>query len=415
LVVVGGVGIGKDLQVGGNLYTTGTIYANTIYTGVWALTTATSFTGGTIPNSVLISSSTQATSTSTGSLVVVGGVGIGGNLYVGGTISIGTGSSSISGIASLSAGVITVTSTATSTGTNTGALVVAGGVGIGGATYIAATSYVAGAQIITTATLGNYAASFLGGSVPFAVNITSSTQATSTSTGSLVVVGGVGIGKDLQVGGNLYTTGTIYSGPWAVNTSTLSVSTATFATYETVVASPTSTFTIPGGYQIGQIQVAANGIILGSGDYTASNGTTVVVNRTRNIGDVIRVTGMSGQWATATTYAFVATEVTASSNGQTTFTVSYNTASTQVYLNGVLLNTADYTANNGTTIVLVSGTGVQIGHIMRVLSYNLYNISGALSLSGGTVNGTVNVTGTLKQNGNSINAISAAMSIALGM
>jgi hypothetical protein len=182
-----------------------------------------------------------------------------------------------------------------------------------------------------------------------------------------------------------------------------------------VVASPTSTFTIPGGYSVGQIQVSANGIILGTSDYTASNGTTVVVNRSRNIGDVIRVMGLSGTFATATTYAFVATEVVAGSNGQTSFTVSYNTASTQVYLNGVLLNTADYTANNGTTVVLASGTGVQIGHIMRVLSYNLYNISGALSLSGGTVNGTVNVIGSLRQNGVSVNAISAAMSIALGM
>jgi hypothetical protein len=411
-------------------------------------------------------------------LVVAGGVGIGGNLYVGGTISVGTGSSSLSGISSLSAGVITVTSNATSTGTATGALVVAGGVGIGGNVYIGATSYVGGAQIITSATIGSYAASFLGGTVPFsvaitsstqatststgslvvsggvgvggnmfvggsftatgiiyqgpwavstgssgatftggtvpfAVNITSSTQATSTSTGSLVVVGGVGVGGNMFVGGSFTATGTIYQGPWAVTTGTLS--TATLAFYETVVASPTTTFTVPGGYSVGQIQVSANGIILGSGDYTASNGTTVVVNRSRNIGDVIRVMGVSGSWATATTYAFVATEVTAASNGQTTFTVSYNTASTQVYLNGVLLNTADYTANNGTTIVLASGTGVQIGHIMRVLSYNLYNISGALSLSGGTVNGTVNVVGTLKQNGNSVNAISAAMSIALGM
>jgi hypothetical protein len=223
----------------------------------------------------------------------------------------------------------------------------------------------------------------------------------------------VGIGGQVNIGGNLFTTGTIYQGPWAVSTG--SVSTATLAVYETVVASPTTTFTVPGGYAVGNIQVSANGIILGSGDFTASNGTTVVVNRSRNIGDVIRIMGLSGSWATATTYAFVATEVTAASNGQTTFTVSYNAASTQVYLNGVLLNTADYTASNGTTVVLASGTGVQIGHVMRVLSYSLYNISGALSLSGGTVNGTVNVTGSLRQNGVSVNAISAAMSIALGM
>jgi hypothetical protein len=105
----------------------------------------------------------------------------------------------------------TITSNVTSTSTTTGALQVVGGVGVGGNLYVASTSYVGGAVIITSATIGNYAASFLGGTVPYAVNITSSTQATSTTTGSLVVVGGVGIGGNLYVGNTLTVLSTLAS------------------------------------------------------------------------------------------------------------------------------------------------------------------------------------------------------------
>jgi hypothetical protein len=44
---------------------------------------------------------------------------------------------------------------------------------------------------------------FTGGTVANAITITSSTQATSTTTGALIVTGGVGIGKDLHAG-NIY-------------------------------------------------------------------------------------------------------------------------------------------------------------------------------------------------------------------
>jgi hypothetical protein len=51
----------------------------------------------------------------------------------------------------------------------------------------------------TAGNLINYIAN--GGTFTTALSITSSTQATSTTTGALVVTGGVGIGRDLWVGG----------------------------------------------------------------------------------------------------------------------------------------------------------------------------------------------------------------------
>jgi hypothetical protein len=50
-----------------------------------------------------------------------------------------------------------------------------------------------------------------------------------------------------------------------------------------------TTFTVSGGYTVGTAQVTANGIDLGSGDFTASNGSTVILNAARNAGDVIRI------------------------------------------------------------------------------------------------------------------------------
>jgi hypothetical protein len=73
---------------------------------------------------------------------------------------------------------------------------------------------------------------------------------------------------------------TVSGGGGSLTTSTLSL------TEQTVVAT-TTTFSVVGGYIPGQIQVFANGILLSSSDYTASTSPTVVLNRARNIGDIM--------------------------------------------------------------------------------------------------------------------------------
>ena len=66
---------------------------------------------------------------------------------------------------------------------------------------------------VSTSSLGisGGGATFTGGTVPNAVNITSSTQSTTTATGALQVVGGVGIGGNLALGGAIYANGSIGS------------------------------------------------------------------------------------------------------------------------------------------------------------------------------------------------------------
>ena len=232
-------------------------------------------------------------------------------------------------------------------------------------------------------------------SVPVVLSAT--TASVSTTTGALTVAGGVG------VGGALYA-GSVYAG----GTQLLPNSIQTFT-----AAANTTTFAISGGYVVGQIQVFVNGISLSSvaGDFTASNGSTVVLATPRNAGDVVQVISQqsfnpSGQ------QAYIFNQYT--SNGTTTtFATNYNTATVQVYQNGVLQYPTTYTANNGTSIVFSSipSNGTVIG----VISFNSVSIANAISSSGGTIQGNLNVAGSLQQNGQDITAFATAMAVAMGI
>lgn len=90
------------------------------------------------------------------------------------------------------------------------------------------------------------------------------------------------------------------------------------------------------------------------------------------------VKSISGATATYTRTSFTAT------GGQTTFTVAYTVGFVQVYLNGVFLNGTEFTATNGTTVVLA--VGATAGDIVEVVAYNIVNIgiaNTATNLAGG--------------------------------
>jgi hypothetical protein len=173
---------------------------------------------------VEITTSTNATSTNTGALQVVGGTGIGGALYVGGLANI--------------SGATSITNTTSAFSTTTGALTVAGGVGIQGSLYVGDTiignltgnvngnattvgtknvailssphylTFVNSNNSSTTAELFYTTSSLRFIPSTGIVEIDRTTTSTGTTTGALVVTGGVGIGRDLYVGGIIYGTAT---------------------------------------------------------------------------------------------------------------------------------------------------------------------------------------------------------------
>jgi hypothetical protein len=179
LLVDGGVGIIKDLYVGGNAFiggsaviTTGTIggYGVTNISGgtdtsvstatgvvvIWNTSTLQTVTsrGNSTTYAINILNSTQSNDTGSGALTIAGGVGLGGNLNVGNNISIGGNE--------LLTGNLTVNGFLQSTGTTTGALTVAGGAGIGGNINIGGDTNVGGALNVTGKTTFNNDVTFLG-------------------------------------------------------------------------------------------------------------------------------------------------------------------------------------------------------------------------------------------------------------
>lgn len=88
-------------------------------------------------------------------------------------------------------------------------------------------------------------------------------------------------------------------------------------------------------------------------------------------------------WTSLPSATYTRTSFTATS-GQTTFSAVYVPGYVEVFLNGVLLNDADYTASNGTTVVLA--VGAVAGDIVELVAYNATLITTATTsanLAGG--------------------------------
>jgi hypothetical protein len=94
-----------------------------------------------------------------------------------------------------------------------------------------------------------------------------------------------------------------------------------------------------------------------------------------------------------------------SATSKTTFTIpgGYSAGSAFVYLNGALLEPSEYTASNGTTVVL--GTACAVGDEFRLVGFSSFSVANALPLSGGTISGNLDVTGTLKRAGVDVVAV----------
>ena len=120
-----------------------------------------------------------------------------------------------------------------------------------------------------------------------------------------------------------------------------------------------TTFTV--NYTVGNILVFMNGAKLNSADFTATNGTSVVLASGATVGDIVEVVEYGGASANYSTTSFTATA------NQTAFSGSYNVNKSAVYLNGVLLlPTTDYSIS-ASAVTLASGAS--LGDILQVQQY----------------------------------------------
>jgi fibronectin-binding autotransporter adhesin len=232
LQVVGGIGIGRDAWIGGDLYvsgnqvvTTGTIggLANlTIITAgtdtavststgnilIWNTSTLSSVTarGGITPTALVFTNQTQSTSTDTGALVISGGLGVGKNVTIGqnltvlGTINFqGQGGSSIDGNTATFGFVVI-------TGTNIG-LTVNGSATVGG-NITATTINVTGRSTLQDTTAARLTATNITVTNNQTVNGQLNVGGDFYTTGTAHLIGNVYAGANVGIQGNLNTTGT---------------------------------------------------------------------------------------------------------------------------------------------------------------------------------------------------------------
>jgi len=152
------------------------------------------------------------------------------------------------------------------------------------------------------------------------------------------------------------------------------------------------------------ILVAITGVVQDPSTYSVS-GTTLTFSAappsgTSNIS--VRYLGIPASGVTTTAYR-TQTEFTATA-GQTTFSVpSYTVGYIDVYRNGLLLGSADFTATNGTTVVLAAAASA--GDFVETVSFYVSSVLNAIPatagavagsyLAGGAVTLTTQVTGIL--------------------
>ena len=82
-------------------------------------------------------------------------------------------------------------------------------------------------------------------------------------------------------------------------------------------------------------------------------------------GQYLRATGTGVTWGSFPTMR--TSQTFTASSGQTSFSFTYNVGYLDVYVNGVKLTTSEFTANNGSTVVLSVGSFV--GDIVELVSY----------------------------------------------
>ena len=200
------------------------------------------------------------------------------------------------------------------------------------------------------------------------------------------ILGGIKIGTGLSIDAATGVVTVSGGGGGNVNFRTIQEFTST---------SGQTTYTISGGYAVGYVEVLVNGVYISENQYTATNGSTIVLTDANSAGDIVTVFLYSLYNLGASVYARNVDTLIATA-GQTSFTTSYIPGQIDVYYNGSKLTAAEYTATTGASIVL--GQAAVSGDIIEVVTYLAgagLNSNRTLTINGTTYDLTANRTWTL--------------------
>jgi len=169
------------------------------------------------------------------------------------------------------------------------------------------------------------------------------TGLTSYTTGDIIYSSATNTLSKLPIGTNGYILSVASGIPsWVANTA----SGVSFTVTDFTATASQTTFTVT--YVVGLVEVYRNGVKLAIADYTASNGTTIVLATGANVGDVIEVVAFGA----VNTAAVITAEDFSGTGSQTVFTMSVtpaNSASVIIAISGVIQDPSTYTVS-GTTL-----------------------------------------------------------------
>ena len=120
-------------------------------------------------------------------------------------------------------------------------------------------------------------------------------------------------------------------------------------------------------YTPGLIEVYANGVLLDNTDYTASNGSSITLSTAAKAGQIIECIAFTSNSTGIKTGTYFRSSQVATA-GQTTILATYTVGFLQLYINGVLLNGADYTATNGGSITLAKPC--RLNDIIEIIAFS---------------------------------------------
>jgi hypothetical protein len=224
---------------------------------------------------------------------------------------------------------------------------------------------------------------------------------------------------------NIITSNTITSNAITSNTITANAITSNTINVTTVISSTVNTTTLNTSALYANSYYFANGspLVSGGGGGTSTSSNTAPTSPA--IGDIwykistdttYRYTydGTSNYWIDITSptvsttgggTAYSRTSFTATA-GQTTFSVTYTVNYIQVYVNGVLLNSADYTATSGTNIVLA--VACTVGDIVETVAFTVNSVTSTTTASSNNAYADANTVIFINNNVISANANIAA-------
>ena len=185
-----------------------------------------------------------------------------------------------------------------------------------------------------------------------------STAATTLNfTGSAVTASGTGATKTINItGGGSVNVAASYVEDY---TTTIYTATAGLTTFNS-----SSSPALP-AYTAGKIGVFVNGVK--RTDFTATDGTTVTMTNALALNDHVEIINFGGPLRSAQD-PLTETKFTATA-GQTAFALNYTAGHITVFLNGAKLSADDYTATNGTSVVLT--TGATLNDVVEVIEHGV--------------------------------------------